>query len=121
VEVGLGGVTSLSAPVQDVVWQAWGEGESLRRIADRAGLQEHQVCRYLLRHGGVRPVSLSRSARHLSLLEREEISRGLAVGPSARAIAEGLRRSASTVSREIAPQRRPLWLPGDARRRARRR
>lgn len=29
-------VTSLPAAVQDVVWQAWGEGESLRRIPLRA-------------------------------------------------------------------------------------
>ena len=37
--------SSLSAPEQVVVWEAWGEGESLRRIADRAGLQEQQVRR----------------------------------------------------------------------------
>ncbi|WP_426308573.1 IS30 family transposase [Cellulosimicrobium sp. E-16] len=95
-------VTSLPAAVQDVVWQAWGEGESLRRIADRAGLQEHHVRRYLLRHGGVRPALPRRSARHLSPGEREEISRGIVAGLSARVIAEGLGRSASTVSREIA-------------------
>ncbi len=102
VEVGMSVVMSLPAAVQEVVWQAWGEGESLRRIADRAGLQEHHVRRYLLRHGGVRPALPRRSSRHLSPGEREEISRGIAVGLSARAIAEGLGRSASTVSREIA-------------------
>ncbi len=95
-------VTSLPAAVQDVVWQAWGEGESLRRIADRAGVPSHHVRRYLLRHGGVRPALPRRSPRHLSPGEREEISRGIAAGLSARAIAEGLGRSASTVSREIA-------------------
>lgn len=95
-------VTSLPAAVQDLVWQAWGEGESLRRIADRAGVPSHHVRRYLLRHGGVRPALPRRSPRHLSPGEREEISRGIAAGLSARAIAEGLGRSASTVSREIA-------------------
>ncbi|WP_227748863.1 IS30 family transposase [Oerskovia douganii] len=94
--------TSLSAPEQAVVWGAWGEGESLRRIADRAGLQEQQVRRYLLRHGGVRPSLPRRSLRHLSPGEREEISRGIASGLSGRAIAAGLGRPASTVSREIA-------------------
>jgi IS30 family transposase len=38
----------------------------------------------------------------LSFAEREEISRGLAAGRSLRAIAAGLGRSASTVSREVA-------------------
>jgi IS30 family transposase len=38
----------------------------------------------------------------LSLLEREEISRGLAAGHSLRAIAAGLGRSPSTVCREVA-------------------
>ncbi|WP_225873335.1 IS30 family transposase [Cellulosimicrobium composti] len=98
----MGVVTSLPAAVQEVVWQAWGEGDSLRRIADRAGLQEHHVRRYLLRHGGVRPVLPRRSPRHLSPGEREEISRGIAAGLSARRVAEGLGRSASTISREIA-------------------
>lgn len=94
--------TSLSVPEQAVVWEAWGEGESLRRIADRAGLQEQQVRRYLLRHGGVRPSLPRRSLRHLSPGEREEISRGIASGLSGRAIAAGLGRPSSTVSREIA-------------------
>ncbi|MFJ2301037.1 IS30 family transposase [Oerskovia paurometabola] len=89
-------------PEQAVVWEAWGEGESLRRIAERAGLQEQQVRRYLLRHGGVRPSLPRRSLRHLSPGEREEISRGIAAGLSVRAIAARLGRPASTVSREIA-------------------
>jgi IS30 family transposase len=40
----------------------------------------------------------------LSLVEREEISRGLAAGLSLRAIAAGLGRAPSTVSREVAGQ-----------------
>jgi IS30 family transposase len=43
-----------------------------------------------------------RSALRLSLTEREEISRGLAAGESLRAIARGLTRSPSTISREVA-------------------
>ena len=38
---------------------------------------------------------------HLSMMEREEISRGLALGHSVRAISLGLARSASSISREI--------------------
>jgi IS30 family transposase len=45
-----------------------------------------------------------RSPLRLSLVEREEISRGLAAGESLRVIAERLGRSPSTVSREVAAQ-----------------
>lgn len=38
---------------------------------------------------------------HLSIMEREEISRGLAQGQGVRAIGRGLSRSASSISREI--------------------
>ena len=46
--------------------------------------------------------SAVRCARHLSLVEREEISRGLAAGWALRRIAERLCRPHSTVSRAIA-------------------
>jgi IS30 family transposase len=45
-----------------------------------------------------------RSPLRLSLVEREEISRGLAAGESLRVIAKRLGRSPSTVSREVAAQ-----------------
>ncbi|MFJ4866784.1 helix-turn-helix domain-containing protein [Streptomyces sp. NPDC088748] len=44
----------------------------------------------------------SRSDRHLTPADREGVSRGLAIGDSARQIARRLGRAASTVSREIA-------------------
>ena len=43
----------------------------------------------------------ARSALQLSLAEREEISRGIAAGESLRRIAARLRRSPSTVAREV--------------------
>ncbi len=52
--------------------------------------------------GGVRPRPAGCSARHLSLQEREDVSRGLAAGWSMRRIAGELRRPHSTVSREVA-------------------
>jgi len=55
----------------------------------------------LKRTGGVRPVPRRRWELRLSLDEREEISRGLAAGRSLRAIAAGLGRAPSTVSREV--------------------
>jgi IS30 family transposase len=48
------------------------------------------------------PLATKRSELRLSLAEREEISRGVAEGATFAAIASGLKRSASTVSREVA-------------------
>src|SRR5262249_5734898 len=50
-----------------------------------------------------------RSARSLSLAEREEISRGLSAGCSIRAIARQLSRAPSSISREIARNTRAWW------------
>jgi len=52
--------------------------------------------------GGVRPAPRERSVRHLSLAEREEISRGVAGGDFLRVIASRLGRPVSTISREVA-------------------
>lgn len=55
----------------------------------------------LTANGGYVPAERSRSPRVLILLEREEISRGLAAGDSVRQIAARLGRAPSTLSREI--------------------
>ncbi|MFB6634859.1 helix-turn-helix domain-containing protein [Streptomyces sp. NPDC056362] len=60
------------------------------------------VRRFLHQSGGVRLTAQTRSERHLSDREREEIPRGLAAGKSARQVAKRLERSPSTISREIA-------------------
>ncbi|MGX4688238.1 transposase [Streptomyces sp. JNUCC 63] len=62
----------------------------------------HHVRRFLHQSGGLRMVPRQRSGRHLTGGEREEISRGIAAGESARQMARRLGRSPSTVSREIA-------------------
>ncbi|MFF4567588.1 helix-turn-helix domain-containing protein [Streptomyces sp. NPDC001435] len=62
----------------------------------------HHVRRFLHQSGGVRQATQQRSTRHLTGSEREEISRGIAVGESARQLARRLGRSPSTISREIA-------------------
>ena len=69
-------------------------GRALGR--DRSSI--HYVARC---HGGIVPTIRRRSRLALRLVEREDISRGIAVGWSIRRIAEGLGRSASTVSREV--------------------
>lgn len=55
----------------------------------------------LHRCGGIRPAPRRRWELRLNLTERAEISRGLTAGLSLRAIAAGLGRSPSTVSREV--------------------
>ena len=57
---------------------------------------------------------------HLSFAEREEISRGVALGTSSRAIARRLRRAGSTIARECRRGRptRAAYRAGDAHREA---
>ncbi|WP_331748877.1 helix-turn-helix domain-containing protein (plasmid) [Streptomyces sp. NBC_00984] len=57
---------------------------------------------FLYQSGGVRLTPPQRSERHLTGGGREEISRGIAAGESARQLARRLGRSPSIVSREIA-------------------
>ncbi|WP_230991251.1 helix-turn-helix domain-containing protein [Streptomyces endocoffeicus] len=57
----------------------------------------HHVRRFLHQRGGVRLTRQQRSPRHLTGGEREEISRGVAAGESARQLARRLGRSPSTV------------------------
>jgi IS30 family transposase len=84
------------------VWDRWQGGEAMRSIARRLGRESSSVRTLIEDTGGVRPAPRRRSARCLSLTEREEISRGVAAGESLRHIAHRLGRSASTVCREVA-------------------
>src|SRR5262249_39805760 len=59
------------------------------------------VERIVVLHGGIVPAPRRRALAALRFEEREEISRGIAVGRSIRQIAQGLGRAPSTVSREI--------------------
>lgn len=59
------------------------------------------VFSYLQYHGGIQPRQRRRCLKSLSLEERKEISRGLAIGHSLRSIAGFLCRSPSTISREV--------------------
>jgi len=62
----------------------------------------HQMVWIVVREaGGMPPVWPGRSSKHLSLEEREEISRGLSVAESFASIARRLGRPTSTVSREV--------------------
>ena len=91
----------LAEAVKGAIWVLRAEGVSEAEIARRLVLPKRTVSKYLQRMGGIRPRPCRRSERCLSLAEREEISRGIAGGESARAIGRALGRSHTTVSREI--------------------
>ena len=97
-----GGYRWLSVADEDEIWRRMRSGHSMKLTARALGLPTSTVRSYLVRCGGIRPAARHRPPGRLSLVEREEISRGLAAGLSLRAIAEGLGRAPSTVSREVA-------------------
>ena len=84
------------------VWDRRQTGESNRSIGRRLGRSAASIRAFVEASGGVRPAVRHRSVRHLSLVEREEISRGVAAGESLRVLARRLGRAPSTLSREVA-------------------
>ena len=83
------------------LWDRWQRGESLKAIGRAFGKQSSSIYFQLAPHGGIRPPPRCRSRLALTLAEREEISRAIALDQSARSIARLLGRSPSSVSREI--------------------
>jgi IS30 family transposase len=96
------GRPGLTAEQKQQLWSRWKAGESLSEIGRALGKQPGSIHGVVACNGGYVPAARRRSARVLSLTEREEISRGLAEGLSLRAIARRLGRAPSTISREIA-------------------
>jgi IS30 family transposase len=93
--------TALSPAEVDEVWRRWRSGQAVKVLARQMRRNPSTVRDLLKRTGGIRPVPRRRWELRLALAEREEISRGLAAGESLRAIATGLGRAPSTVSREV--------------------
>lgn len=84
------------------LWERWKSGSSAAAIARALDRRNKTgVLRIVTLHGGIAPAQRQRAMAALRLEEREEISRGIAVGQSIRQIARGLGRAPSTVSREI--------------------
>jgi IS30 family transposase len=83
------------------LWRRWKDGQSLREIGRAISRDSGTVHWHIKHRGGIAPPVRVRSPRHLTLAEREEISRGLVAGRSLRSIARDLERSASTISREV--------------------
>ena len=83
------------------LWRRWRHGESLNAIGRALGRIPKMVRYEVARTGGIPPPARHRARRALTLTEREAISRGLARGTSLRQISRQLRRTPSTVSREV--------------------
>ena len=83
------------------MWDRWQRGESMSSIGRHFDRASSSIFPHLAVTGGIRPPARTRSRFALTLIEREEISRGLAAKRSFRSIARTLRRSPSTISREV--------------------
>ena len=93
--------THYSAAQCTMMWDLYQRGESLATIGSLFNKSHTAAAGVIGRTGGIRPAERKRRDSSLTLEEREEISRGIAVGSSIRSIAQGLGRAPSTVSREI--------------------
>src|SRR5262249_30335374 len=91
----------LTAAEKTELWDRWQRGESLKAIGRAFGKHSTPIYFQLPPQGGIRPPPRRRSRLALTLAEREEISRAIALDQSARSIARLLGRSPSSVSREI--------------------
>src|SRR5260370_19400075 len=105
----------LSVMQRTNMWSRWKAGQSLHEIG-RAFGKDHVSIQFMLsQHGGIVPAARRRSPLKLTLVDREDISRGIASGSSIREIAKGLQRAASTGSREVARHGgRPLYPASEA-------
>lgn len=86
---------------KEMMWERWKAGDTLHELGklfDRPHTSIHTI---LAATGGIRPPVRHRSRLALTLAEREEISRAVAVGESIHFIASRLDRAASTISREL--------------------
>ena len=90
-----------TAKQKSEMWDRWQRGESMSLIGRHFNRASSSIFPHLAHFGGIRPPERRRSRCALSLVEREEISRGLVAKRSLRSIAQSLKRSPSTISREV--------------------
>ena len=91
----------LSVEAKARIAELWAAGAPAWQIREEAGVSRHAVLRQVRRLRRQVVEERVRSPLRLSLVEREEISRGLAAGESLRGIARRLGRAPSTISREV--------------------
>ena len=83
------------------IWDRWQRGDSMSSIGRVFDRQSSSVFSVISPTGGIRPPDHKRKPLALSLGEREEISQGLSIKQTFRAIARQLQRAPSTISREV--------------------
>ena len=93
--------TRLSQADIEGLWSRWQRGDTAVAISTALGCHRATISWHVGRAGGLAPRPRRRAAQHLTLAEREEISRGLAAGAGVRRLARRLGRAPSTISREI--------------------
>jgi Helix-turn-helix domain len=98
------GPVGFSVEQQNLLWAMWRRGDSIREMERTLGETLPRIRRFLRQSGGIPPVPRRRRASHLAVVEREEISRGIAAGLTARTIAGRIGRPSSTVSTGDRPQ-----------------
>ena len=91
------GPVGFSVEQQNLLWVMWRCGDSIREMMRTLGETLPRIRRFLRQSGGIPPVPRQRRASHLTLVEREEVSRGIAAGRTARSIAGRIGRPSSTV------------------------
>ncbi len=91
----------LSVEAKARIAELWAAGAPAWKIREEAGVSRHAVLRQVRRLRTPKTLAPARSELRLSLVEREEISRGLAAGESLRSIARRVGRAPSTISREV--------------------
>lgn len=91
----------LSSAERDDMWCRWKAGNHVREIARAFGRDHGSIRGLLARRGGVAPSVRTRGRMAPTLIEREDVPRGIASGKSGRSIADRIGRAASTVCREI--------------------
>lgn len=99
----------LSVEAKAQIWERWKAGETLAQMSRGMHKKADTCLRVVRPHGGIAPRVRCRSARALTLAEREEISRGLCAHRSIREIARRLDRAPSSVSREISRNTLAWW------------
>ena len=92
---------SLTEEEQHQCWQLWRQGLGFSDIARELESKPGTIFGVIRLGDGYSPPQHTRNKQHLTLLEREEISKGVAQGSSIRPIAAKLNRSPSTISREL--------------------
>lgn len=86
---------------REAIWQQWRSGTSLEAISAELRLSSSGIYGEIRSHGGIAPAPRRRNPRALQHLERQLLERWHASGISMREIARRLKRSASTISREL--------------------